>query len=64
MSVAARDAEGRVIVDAEMRASAPGLCAVGNARAGSSHRAAGALDDGAKAAAALTTHLAGGGWRD
>jgi thioredoxin reductase (NADPH) len=61
--VVALDPDGRVMTDGAGRASAPGLCAVGNARAGSTHRAAGAIEDGAKAATALDAFLAGGGWR-
>ncbi len=58
------DATGRVLVDAAMRTPAPGVCAAGNVRRGSPHRAAGAMGDGATAAAALDGYLATGEWRD
>ena len=58
------DADGRVVTDAEGRTEHAGLCAAGNIRAGSSHRAGGALRDGSRAAAALDRWLADGIWRD
>ena len=61
--VAPLDGDGRVVTDGDMRAGAPGLCAVGNVRAGSPHRAVAAVEDAGKAVAALETYLAGGGWR-
>jgi len=57
------DASGRVAVDAALRATARGVCAAGNVRAGSSHRAAGAMGDGAAAATALDHYLETGEWR-
>jgi thioredoxin reductase len=45
-----------------MRTQAPGLCAAGNVRRGSSHRAAGAMGDGATAALAIDRYLAIGEW--
>jgi thioredoxin reductase (NADPH) len=58
------DATGRIRVDAAMRTPARGICAAGNVRQGSSHRAAGAIGDGATAAIALDCYLATGIWRD
>jgi len=57
------DATGRIGVDAAMRTSAKGICAAGNVRAGSPHRAAGAMGDGAAAAIAIDRYLATGEWR-
>ncbi len=59
----ALDATGRIPVDAAMRTQARGLCAAGNVRAGSPHRAAGAMGDGATAATALDRYLSTGEWR-
>lgn len=56
------DATGRVAVDAAMRTSAKGILAAGNVRAGSPHRAAGAMGDGAAAALAAERYLASGSW--
>jgi thioredoxin reductase (NADPH) len=61
--LAALDATGRIAVDAELRTAARGVCAAGNVRAGSSHRAAGAMGDGAVAATTLDRYLASGEWR-
>jgi len=61
--IAALDATGRLAVDAELRTTARGLCAAGNVREGSSHRAAGAIGDGATAALALDRYLRDGEWR-
>lgn len=58
------DATGRIRVDAAMRTKARGLCAAGNVRAGSPHRAAGAMGDGAAAAVAIEQYLASGTWRE
>jgi thioredoxin reductase (NADPH) len=58
------DATGRVLVDAAMRTPARGVCAAGNVRQGSPHRAAGAMGDGAAAAVAIDRYLATGEWRD
>ena len=58
------DATGRVRVDAAMRTPARGICAAGNVRQGSPHRAAGAMGDGAAAAVAIDRYLATGEWRD
>ncbi|HEY1247264.1 MAG TPA: FAD-dependent oxidoreductase [Hyphomicrobiaceae bacterium] len=57
------DATGRVPVDAAMRTPVPGLCAAGNIRQGSPHRAAAAMGDGATAAATIDRYLATGEWR-
>jgi thioredoxin reductase (NADPH) len=56
------DASGRAHVDAAMRTSAKGLFAAGNVRAGSPHRAAGAMGDGAAAATAADRYLTTGEW--
>jgi thioredoxin reductase (NADPH) len=56
------DATGRIVVDAALRTSARGIAAAGNVRAGSPHRAAGAMGDGAAAAVALERFLATGEW--
>jgi len=61
--IAALDATGRLAVDAELRTTARGICAAGNVREGSSHRAAGAMGDGAVAALALDRYLQSGEWR-
>jgi thioredoxin reductase (NADPH) len=58
------DATGRVAVDAAMRTPAPGLCAAGNVRHGSPHRAAGAMGDGAAAAVTIERYLATAEWRE
>jgi thioredoxin reductase (NADPH) len=58
------DPTGRIGVDAAMRTVAKGICAAGNVRQGSPHRAAGAMGDGANAAIALDRYLAIGEWRD
>ena len=57
------DATGRIRVDAAMRTPARGVCAAGNVRQGSPHRAAGAMGDGAAAAVAIDRYLATGEWR-
>jgi thioredoxin reductase (NADPH) len=57
-------ATGRIRVDAAMRTQARGICAAGNVRQGSPHRAAGAMGDGAAAAVAIDRYLATGEWRD
>jgi thioredoxin reductase (NADPH) len=57
-------ASGRIRVDAAMRTRAAGLCAAGNVRESSPHRAAAAMGDGATAAVAIDTYLASGRWRD
>ncbi len=58
------DATGRIRVDAAMRTPARGVCAAGNVRQGSPHRAAGAMGDGAAAAVAIDRYLATGEWRE
>lgn len=58
------DATGRIRVDAGMRTDLPGLCAAGNVRAASPHRAAGAMGDGAAAAIAIDRYLATGAWSE
>jgi len=57
------DATERICVDAAMRTPARGICAAGNVRQESPHRAAGAMGDGAAAAIALDRYLATGTWR-
>jgi thioredoxin reductase (NADPH) len=57
------DPTGRIAVDAELRSTARGICAAGNVRQASSHRAAGAMGDGAAAAVALDRYLDTGEWR-
>lgn len=56
------DASGRVIVDAALHTSARGICAAGNVRQASSHRAAGAMGDGTVAAMSLDRYLKTGEW--
>ena len=56
------DRSGRVIVDAAMRTSARGVCAIGNVRQHASYRAAGAMGDAAAAAMALDRYLKSGEW--
>jgi thioredoxin reductase (NADPH) len=56
------DATRRICVDAAMRTPAPGLCAAGNVRQDSPHRAAGAVGDGATAALAIDRYLTTGAW--
>ena len=56
------DATGRVIVDTALRTSARGICAAGNVRQSSSHRAAGAMGDGTVAAMSLDRYLRSGEW--
>jgi thioredoxin reductase (NADPH) len=58
------DPSGRICVDAAMRSARKGICAAGNVRHGSPHRAVGAMGDGAAAAIALDRYLATGAWRD
>jgi thioredoxin reductase (NADPH) len=58
------DGTGRIQVDAALRTNAKGICAAGNVREASSHRAAGAMGDGAAAAMAIEHYLATGQWRD
>jgi thioredoxin reductase len=58
------DATGRVAVDAALRTPAAGICAAGNVRQGSPHRAAGAMGDGATAALSIHRYLTTGEWRD
>jgi thioredoxin reductase (NADPH) len=58
------DATGRIRVDAALRTPVVGICAVGNVRAASPHRAAAAMGDGATAASAIDRYLAAGRWRD
>jgi thioredoxin reductase len=52
-----------VRVDAAMRTSAKGICAAGNVREGSPHRAAGATGDGATAAQTIDRYLTTGEWQ-
>jgi thioredoxin reductase (NADPH) len=58
------EATGRVVVDAAMRTRVPGLCAAGNVRQASPHRAAAAMGDGVTAAVVIDRYLATGEWRD
>jgi thioredoxin reductase (NADPH) len=60
--LATLDASGHIAVDAELRTTARGICAAGNVREGSSHRAAGAMGDGAAAATTLDRYLKSGEW--
>ena len=60
----ALDETGRIEVDGSMRAATKGICAAGNVRQGSPHRAAGAMGDAAAAAVAIDRYLATGAWRD
>jgi thioredoxin reductase (NADPH) len=56
------DESGRIQVDCGMRTAIPGICAAGNVRQSSSHRASGAMGDGAAAAIAVDEYLATGHW--
>jgi thioredoxin reductase (NADPH) len=56
------DASGRVIVDAAMRTSARGVCAIGNVRQYASYRAAGAMGDATVASMSLDRYLKNGEW--
>jgi thioredoxin reductase (NADPH) len=56
------DAAGRIATDASMRTEIPGVCAAGNIRCSSPHRAASAAGDGATAAVALDRYLSDGAW--
>jgi thioredoxin reductase (NADPH) len=56
------DATGRIAVDAQLRTAAIGMCAAGNVRQGSAHRAASAMGDGAAAAIALDRYIETGEW--
>ena len=56
------DPTGRLVVDAAMRSPVKGICAAGNLRAGSPHRAAAAMGDGSTAALAIDRYLATGEW--
>jgi thioredoxin reductase (NADPH) len=56
------DAGGCIVVDAMLRASAPGLLAAGYARAGNSGQAAGAAADGIAAAFTAHEYLDSGRW--
>lgn len=57
------DSSGRAIVDSAMRTGARGVCAAGNVRQHSSHRAAGAMGDGTVAAMSIDRYLTSGEWR-
>jgi thioredoxin reductase len=56
------DASGHVVVDAGMRTSLHGICAIGNVRQYASYRAAGAMGDAAVAAMSLDRYLKNGEW--
>jgi len=56
------DGGGRIVVDAMLRTSAPGLLAAGYVRAGNSGQAAGAAADGIAAAFAAHEYLDSGRW--
>jgi thioredoxin reductase (NADPH) len=58
------DSTGRIRVDVAMRTPVQGICAAGNVRQGSPHRAVAAMGDGATAAISLDRYLATGAWRD
>jgi len=57
------DDSGRIEVDVAMRTTAKGICAAGNIRQGSPHRAASAMGDAATAAIAIDKFLTLGEWR-
>lgn len=59
----ALDNTGRIEVDAAMRSATKGICAAGNVRQASPHRAAGAMGDAAAAAVAIDKYLTAGEWR-
>ncbi|MGE0222535.1 MAG: NAD(P)/FAD-dependent oxidoreductase [Acetobacteraceae bacterium] len=50
----ARDADGRIVTDAALRTSLPNLLAAGDARAGAPRTLVAAMEDGKRAAAALS----------
>jgi thioredoxin reductase (NADPH) len=56
------DETGRIRVDPALRTPARGICAAGNVRQASPHRAAAAMGDGAAAAVAADLYLATGEW--
>lgn len=56
------NAAGQVVVDAALRSSAKGVCAVGNLRTDSGFRAASAMGDGATAVMTLDRFLVTGEW--
>jgi thioredoxin reductase (NADPH) len=58
------DSTGRLLVDVAMRTPAQGICAAGNVRHGSAHRAAAAMGDGVTAAIAVDRYLTTGEWGD
>lgn len=62
--LAALDETGRIDVDVAMRSTARGICAAGNIRRGSPHRAVAAMGDAATAAVAIDSYLATGEWRE
>lgn len=60
--LAVLDSTGRIAVDGALHTSVRGICAAGNVRQGSPHRAASAMGDGAAAAIALDRYLGTGEW--
>jgi thioredoxin reductase (NADPH) len=58
------DPAGRIPTDTWMRTELVGVCAAGNVRAQSPHRAVSAAGDGANAAVAVDRYLADGSWRE
>jgi thioredoxin reductase (NADPH) len=58
------DGGGRIVVDAAMRTCARGICAAGNVRQLSPHRAAAGMGDGATAALSVDRYLATGEWQE
>lgn len=62
-TLVARDESGRIQVDAALRSTARGICAAGNVREASPHRAASAMGDGATAALTIDSYLGTGVWR-
>jgi thioredoxin reductase (NADPH) len=60
--LAARDAQGRIVVDGSMRTGTPGLLAAGTLRAGSDGQAAQARADGVRAAESAHEFLQNGRW--
>jgi thioredoxin reductase (NADPH) len=57
------DRDGRILVDSLMRTELAGICAAGNVRSHSAHRAVSAAGDGAAAAMAVDRYLMDGTWR-
>jgi len=58
------DARGRIVTDAALRTSLPGLLAAGIVRSGAAGRAAASAGDGAAAAIGASRYLDGGSWEN